>query len=37
MKMLERGLCLLLLAAAAPAYADVLELKTGQKIEAPVL
>jgi serine protease Do len=37
MKMLERGLCVLLLAAAAPAYADVLELKSGQKIEAPVL
>jgi len=35
--MLNKGLCLLLLAAAAPAYADVLEMKTGQKIEAPVL
>jgi serine protease Do len=37
MKMFKRGLCLLFLAAAAPAYADVLEMKTGQKIEAPVL
>jgi serine protease Do len=37
MKMLKSGLSLLLLAAAAPAYADVLEMKTGQKIEAPVL
>jgi serine protease Do len=33
--MFKRGLCLLFL--AAPAYADVLEMKTGQKIEAPVL
>jgi serine protease Do len=35
--MFKRGLCLLLLAAATPVYADVLEMKTGQKIEAPVL
>jgi serine protease Do len=37
MTMLKSGLSLLLLAAAAPAYADVLEMKTGQKIDAPVL
>ena len=35
--MLKSGLSLLLLVAAAPAYADVLEMKTGQKIDAPVL
>ncbi len=37
MKMLKSGLPLFLLAAATPAWADVLEMKTGQKIEAPVL
>jgi serine protease Do len=37
MKMLKSGLSMFLLATATPAWADVLEMKTGQKIEAPVL
>jgi serine protease Do len=37
MKMLQTGLAVLLLTAAAPARGDVLELKSGQRIEAPVL
>lgn len=37
MKTLTNALALILLAAAAPASADILEMKTGQKIEAPVL
>ena len=37
MKMLKSGLPLFLLAVATPAWADVLEMKTGQKIDAPVL
>ncbi|HEX4069981.1 MAG TPA: trypsin-like peptidase domain-containing protein [Planctomycetaceae bacterium] len=37
MNMLKSALSLFLLAAATPAWADVLEMKTGQKIEAPVL